>query len=315
MFVAEQPGKRNGFTPHGGNAGTHGSSVVVDESKSIPSGDHRTREPKANEGSAKLFPLPVLVHVPVHDTLFATFVSAPDQADCRFLAADPRSQLRVRGRVPLRCERVRPPAHVFPRSRSRSRTRTRHPRRNLRFHARSDRQPISRGPYPVRIFVYVNVYRFAVNVYGLPPTFSPVPVFEPLEWHGRLAHADRETRAGRPCHGNSGAERSHHPLRLNICESQGLPQYRPEVSYLPYSRDPLAFVVMIRSAIYKNFSSPLTAAYSQTGLTRKPSLAYPAAPCTGLCYLICQLSKYGPYPHNCLGMGSIYQNSGKDSNP
>ncbi|OQC19422.1 MAG: hypothetical protein BWX70_03326 [Verrucomicrobia bacterium ADurb.Bin070] len=63
---------------------------------------------------------------------------------------------RVRERVPLRCERVRPPRPPGL-LRSRSRTRTRHPR------------------FPV----YVNVYRSAVNVYALhgpPVSFVHVPV-------------------------------------------------------------------------------------------------------------------------------------------
>jgi hypothetical protein len=71
---------------------------------------------------------------------------------------------RVRERLPLRCERVRPPRPPgLPRSRSRSRTRTRH---------------------PIRIFVHVNVYRSAVNVYALHgPPVSPVHVLVPVHVH------------------------------------------------------------------------------------------------------------------------------------
>ena len=65
--------------------------------------------PVENHPVAQVSLVPVLVHVPVHDDLFANVVSTLDQVDIQF------------------------------------------PVSNL-----------------IRVLVYVNVYRFAVNAYGLP---------------------------------------------------------------------------------------------------------------------------------------------------
>ena len=50
----------------------------------------------------------VLVHVPVHDVVFADFGSALDVGNIHFSGVELHSCHRVRERVPLRCERVRP---------------------------------------------------------------------------------------------------------------------------------------------------------------------------------------------------------------